>query len=199
MDCQESYKLVSSVLFSSPAWWHRQSLRKHPVFAMHGDKLHIAFCFKCYKSLAIIYSQLYYSLLLQRWKEGWNMHRARAPFQKADVWQCMTGDEWTSHHVSGVIKSCEAGISWVRTKWTVWGPRHVWQNEWNTWRGRGVGVNKHTFSIFCMMRIHLLSPGVTNKRLDVLFQIHLTGFCFIFHWDRVCRECGIGVPGVPTE
>lgn len=55
MDCQESHELVSSVLFSFPlAWRRRQTPRKHLVFAMYRDKLHIAFCFKCYKSLAII-------------------------------------------------------------------------------------------------------------------------------------------------
>lgn len=44
---------------------------------------------------------------------------------------------------------------------------------------RDAGENKHTFSIFCMMGIHLWSPGVTNKRFDVLFQIPITGFTLL--------------------
>lgn len=53
MDCQESQELVSSLVLSSRLMTQTQTTEA-PRIAMHGDKLHIAFCFKCYKSLAII-------------------------------------------------------------------------------------------------------------------------------------------------
>lgn len=95
------------------------------------------------------------------------MHMAPALFQRANAGRHVTGDEGTSHHVSGVIKTCRGEISRGRTTWADIGPLHGWQNDYNIWRQRErglLGVNKHKFSIYCMMRIHLWSPGVTNKR-----------------------------------
>lgn len=51
MDCQESQELVSSLVLSSRLM---TQTTEAPRITMHGDKLHIAFRFKCYKSLAII-------------------------------------------------------------------------------------------------------------------------------------------------
>lgn len=84
--------------------------------------------------------------------------------------------------------------------WAVWGPLFVaGKNNWNISAVRDAGVNKHKFSIFCMMRIHLWSPGVTNKRLDVLFQIYKTGFA-LFPIEIGCAgSVGLGCYGEPTE
>lgn len=87
------------------------------------------------------------------------MHMARVLFQKANAGRRVTGDEGTSHCVSGVIKSWRGEITRVRTTWDT-----SWQNHCNILNERDAAVNKHTFSIYFMMTIHLWSPGVTNKR-----------------------------------
>lgn len=90
------------------------------------------------------------------------MHMARALFQNAG--RHVTGDEGTSHCVSGVVKSWRGEISGERTTWADIGPLRGRRNGSDIWRAGSAGVNKHKFSIYCMMRIHLRSPGVTNKR-----------------------------------
>jgi len=94
------------------------------------------------------------------------MHAACVLFQKANAGRRVMGDEGTSHCVSGVTKYSRGEISRVRRAWADTRPLHGWQNHCHIWKEMDAGVNKPTFSIYCAMRIHLRSPGVTHKRFE---------------------------------
>lgn len=67
------------------------------------------------------------------------MHMAHALFKRVSTARHVTGDEGTSHHVRGVVKSWRGEISWVRTTGADTGPLCGWR-ERNVWKERGMLV-----------------------------------------------------------